>query len=211
MITKITGQLVALSGDVVTLKLGGFEYQVLIPEFTRRQLQGQLNQEISLHTIEYLEGNPMQGRLTPRLVGFISEVEREFFELFCSVDGVGAKKALRAMIQPVKDVATAIEDQDAKTLSTLPGIGPAMADRIVAKLRRKMPKFALMVDHREPREAQVEPDVVAETFQVLRTLGHNESDARRLMDAALAAKKKYKDVETLLQAIYKQSHQKGQE
>jgi len=208
LITKITGQLVAFSDDVATLQVAGFEYQVLIPEFTRRQLQGRLNREISLHTIEYLEGNPMQGRLTPRLVGFVTEVEREFFELFCSVDGVGVKKALRAMIQPVKDVATAIEDQDAKTLSTLPGIGPATADRIVAKLRRKMPKFALMVDRHQPREGQVEPDVVSETFQVLRTLGHSESDARRLMDAALAAKKSYKDVETLLQAIYKQSHQK---
>jgi len=206
LITKITGRLVALSDDVLTLKLGGFEYEVLIPEFTRRQLQGQLNQEISLHTIEYLEGNPMQGRMTPRLVGFTSEVEREFFELFCSVDGVGVKKALRAMVRPVKEVATTIEEQDAKGLSTLPGIGAAMADRIIAKLRRKVPKFALMVDRGEPREALVEPDVVAETFQVLRTLGHTESEARRLMDTALATKKKYKDVESLLQAIY--THQK---
>ncbi len=86
----------------------------------------------------------MQGRMTPRLIGFLSEIEREFFELFCSVDGVGVKKALRAMVRPVKEVATAIEEQDAKTLSSLPGIGPAMAERIIAKLRRKVPKFALM-------------------------------------------------------------------
>ncbi|HYW81597.1 MAG TPA: Holliday junction DNA helicase RuvA, partial [Thermoguttaceae bacterium] len=70
MITKITGQLAALKDDSLTLRIDAFEHQVLIPEFTRRQLQSELNQEISLHTIEYLEGNPMQGRLTPRLIGF---------------------------------------------------------------------------------------------------------------------------------------------
>ena len=208
MITKITGQLVALADDVLTLRLGGFEYEVLIPEFTRRQLQGEVSREISLHTIEYLEGNPMQGRMTPRLIGFLTDVEREFFELFCSVDGVGARKALRAMVRPVKEVATAIEEQDAKFLSSLPGIGPAMADRIIAKLRRKVPKFALMVAREAEYEADVQPDVIAETFEVLRSLGHSESDARRLMDAALSAKKKYKDVESLLQAVYQMSHGK---
>ena len=169
MITKITGQLVALHDDALTLKIDAFEHEVLIPEFNRRQLQNEQNQTISLHTIEYLEGNPMQGRMTPRLIGFLSEVEREFFELFCSVDGVGVKKALRAMVRPVKEVATAIEEQDAKVLASLPGIGPAMSERIIAKLRRKVPKFALMVASGEPHAAEVEPDIVSETYEVLRT------------------------------------------
>ncbi|MEN6365387.1 MAG: Holliday junction branch migration protein RuvA [Thermoguttaceae bacterium] len=207
MITKITGQLVALHDDGLILKVDAFEYEVLIPECNRRQLQNELGQTVSLHTIEYLEGNPMQGRMTPRLIGFLSEVEREFFELFCSVDGVGVKKALRAMVRPVKEVATAIEEQDAKGLAALPGIGPAMAERVVAKLRRKVPKFALMVARDEVREAEVESDVVSETYEVLRSLGHSESEARRLLDAALSVKKKYKDVQTLIEAIYQQSHQ----
>ncbi len=205
MITKITGQLAALKNDVLTLRIDALEHEVLIPEFTRRQLQRELNQQISLHTIEYLEGNPMQGRMTPRLVGFLSEAEREFFELFCSVDGVGVKKALRAMVRPVKEVATAIEEQDAKALSGLPGIGPATAERIIAKLRRKVPKFALMVAQQQITEAEVRPDVVSETFEVLRSLGHSESDARRLMDSALSSKRKFKDVQELLQAVYQQS------
>ncbi|MGO8689903.1 MAG: Holliday junction branch migration protein RuvA [Thermoguttaceae bacterium] len=206
MITKITGQLIALEENVLALGVGAFEYEILIPEFTRRQLQGQIGQEISLHTVDYLEGNPMQGRMTPRLIGFLSEIEREFFDLFCSVDGVGVKKALRAMVRPVKEVATAIEEQDATLLSALPGIGPAMSERIIAKLRRKVPKFALMVAQQEVHEAEVESDVVVETFEVLRRLGHSESDARKLLDAALSAKKKYADVQGLLQAIYQQSH-----
>jgi holliday junction DNA helicase RuvA len=192
--------------DELILKVNAFEYQVLIPEFARRQLQRSLGSEIQLHTIEYLEGNPMQGRMTPRLIGFLNEVEREFFDLFCSVDGVGVKKALRAMVRPVKEIATAIEDQDTKSLSALPGVGPATAERIIAKLRRKVPKFALMVTQEEAREAEVEPDVVSQTFEVLCNLGHSESDARRLLDTALAAKKKYADVQAVLQAIYQQSH-----
>ncbi|NQU20804.1 MAG: Holliday junction DNA helicase RuvA [Candidatus Nealsonbacteria bacterium] len=206
MITKITGHLVALKDDVLTLRIEAFEYEVLIPEFTRRQLQHELNREISLHTIEYLEGNPMQGRLTPRLIGFLSEVEREFFELFCSVDGVGVRKALRAMVRPVKEVATAIEEQDAKGLSSLPGIGPAMSERIIAKLRRKVPKFALMVARKEV-DSDIESDVVSETFEVLRGLGHSESDARRLIDTALTTKKKVKDVQSLLHAIYQHTQE----
>lgn len=208
MITKITGQLVELQEDELALKIGAIEYQVLIPEYTRRHLQASLQQEVTLHTIQYLEGNNMQGRMTPRLIGFLTEVEREFFDLFCSVDGVGVRKALRAMVRPVKEIATAIEEQDAKTLSSLPGVGPATADRIIAKLRRKVPKFALMVIREESHEAEVQPDIVSETYQVLLTLGHSESDARRLLDSVLATKKKFSDVQSMLQAIYQQTSQK---
>jgi Holliday junction DNA helicase RuvA len=206
VITKITGELAALHDDALTLRIEAFEYEVLVPEANRRQLQQRLGQQVSLFTIEYLEGNPMQGRMTPRLIGFLNEAEREFFELFCSVDGVGVKKALRAMVRPVKEVAVAIEEQDLKSLSSLPGVGPATAERIVANHRRKVPKFALLVAPDEKREAEVEPDVVAETFQVLRGLGHSDSDARRLLDSVLATKTKYKDVEGLIRAIYEQSH-----
>jgi len=206
VITRITGRLLVVSEEHVTLAVGPFEYEVLIPEFCRRQLQQQIGHDVSLHTIDYLEGNPMQGRLTPRLVGFLSEVEREFFNLFCSVDGVGVKKALRAMIRPVPEVARAIEEQELKSLSALPGIGPAMAERIVAKLRRKVPKFALLVARDFPSGADVERDVVEETYEVLRTLGHSEADCRRLIETALSRKKKYKDVQELLTAVYDQTH-----
>jgi Holliday junction DNA helicase RuvA len=81
-----------------------------------------------------------------------------------------------------------------------------LSERIVAKLRRKVPKFALLVAREEPHEADVEPDVVGDTFEVLRSLGHSESDARRLLDAALSQKKKYKSVEELIQAVYQQTH-----
>jgi Holliday junction DNA helicase RuvA len=206
MITKITGIPIGVEGDILTLAVGAFEYEVLIPEFTRRQLQAAIGRETSLHTIEYLEGNQMASRLTPRLVGFLNPIEREFFELFCQVDGVGVKKALRAMVRPVQEVAALIEEQDAKGLAALPGIGPATAERVIAKLRRKVPKFALLVGRDLPADAATERDVLSETFDALRALGHGESDARRLLDEALARKKKYKDVDELLRAVYDQRH-----
>ncbi|MBW8883745.1 MAG: Holliday junction DNA helicase RuvA, partial [Planctomycetia bacterium] len=85
MITKISGNLLRLDEDSATLNVEAFEYQVFIAESTRRVLQSQVGQPISLHTIYYMDGDPSRGRVTPRLVGFISEVEREFFEMFCSV------------------------------------------------------------------------------------------------------------------------------
>lgn len=206
MITKITGIPLAVAGDVLTLAVGAFEYEVLVPEFARRQLQAQIGRETSLHTIEYLEGNQMSSRMTPRLIGFLNPNEREFFELICQVDGVGVKKALRAMVRPVAEVAAMIEDQDPKGLAALPGIGPATAERIIAKLRRKVPKFALLVAHDVPEGVSTERDVMSETFDALRSLGHSEADARRLVDEALGRKKKYKDVDELLRAVYEHRH-----
>ena len=161
MITRITGVLVDLNDVRATIRIGGFEYEVLIPDMVRRQLQAKMNEEVSLRTIEYLDGNPQQGRLTPRIIGFMNEAEKEFFELFCSVDGVGVKKALRAMVRPVREVAEAIEEQDVKTLSTLPGVGAAVAERIIAKLRRKMTKFALMIAAKLPAGQESSSDLMS--------------------------------------------------
>jgi holliday junction DNA helicase RuvA len=206
VITKISGMLLRLDEDAATLEAAPFEYAVFVAESTRRVLQGLVGQPVSLHTIYYHDGDPSRGRVTPRLVGFLSDVEREFFEMFCSVDGVGAKKALRAMVRPVQDIAVMIEEQDAKGLSSLPGVGAATADRIIAKLRRKMSKFALLVAQAQDYEAEVKRDVVQETFEALRALGHTDADARRLLDGVLKSKRKFADVEAVLQAIYQQSH-----
>ncbi|MBP5623125.1 MAG: Holliday junction branch migration protein RuvA [Thermoguttaceae bacterium] len=207
MIVKITGKLVALFDERAIIEAGAFQYETLVPDFTRRQLQSEIGKDVSLHTIDYIDGNPQQGRLTPKLIGFLTEIEREFFELFCSVDGVGSKKALRAMVRPVREIAGAIEEQDVKFLSQLPGVGPSTAERIVAKLRRKVPKFALMVarpgDAACSDGAPQEPDVVTETFEALVSLGHSEAEARRMIETVVeGSRKKFKDSGDLIQAIY---------
>jgi Holliday junction DNA helicase RuvA len=203
LITRITGKLVSLQDNEAALDVGAFEYQVFVPEFVRRQMQSLIGQSVSLRTIEYLEGNPQQGRMTPRLVGFMSDAEREFFELVCSVDGVGVKKALRAMVRPVREVATAIEEQDVKQLTTLPGIGPAVAERVVAKLRRKMARFALIVAKEFPADDSIDRSVLDDTFEALVALGHSPSDARDKIEAATeGSKQKFKSSEELIRQIY---------
>lgn len=205
MITEIKGTLIALSDESAILEVDSLRYEVLVPDFSRRVIQLKLGQVVSLLTVHYIDGNPTKGgRMTPRLVGFVTEIERDFFDLFCSVDGVGVKKALRAMVRPVQDIAVAIEEQDVKTIASLPGIGPATSERIIAKLRRKMAKFALLVTQQATATdpAATPSDVLTETYQILLTLGHSEPDARRLIDQALVGRPKFKDVEAMLQAVY---------
>src|SRR5947209_19373238 len=144
MITKITGKLTRILNEEIRLQVGPLEYQVLVPEFVRRSLQHQHDQEITLHTSHYLEGNPAHGRMVPRIIGFQNEAELEFFDLFCTVDKVGVRKAMKALVRPIKEIADAIQRQDNKWLTSLPGIGAATAEQVVATLRRKVTKFALM-------------------------------------------------------------------
>ena len=208
MIRKISGSLERVEPTAIELAVGSIVHEVLVPDMVRSQLQAKLGSQISLYTLEYLEGNPTRGNLVPRIVGFLSEVEREFFELFCEVDGVGVRKALRAMVRPVGEVATAIEEQNAAVLSKLPGVGAATAERIIAKLRRKMPKFALLVAKDSPPGVPAGSDVLSETADVLRSLGHSEADARRLVDGLRDNGRKIKDVQAALELIYKQTHAK---
>lgn len=206
MISRITGQLVALRDTDATLAVGDFEYQVLVPEFVRRQLQSKLEQTVSLRTIQYIEGNPQKGgRMAPRLVGFLHEAEREFFDLICQVDGVGSRKALTAMVRPVREVAEAIEEQDVKVLSALPGIGPAMAERIVAKLRRKMARFALLIESEAPAQDAESRGVLSDAYDALVALGHSGPDARAKIEQVCDGGRKFKTVDDLLREVYQQN------
>lgn len=203
MITKITGKLVSLFEERIILEIPPLELEVSVPEYTRRQLQGEIGKAVHLYTIAYIDGNQMQNRMIPRLLGFMTETEREFFELLCTVDGFGSKKALKAMVRPVREIAEAIEEQNVKFLAGLPGIGSATAERIVAKLRRKVPKFALMVSKSLDNTTDQPLDVVSETYEALVSLGHTEAEARRLIDTVLEnSKKPFKDSAELIQAIY---------
>jgi Holliday junction DNA helicase RuvA len=209
MITKVTGQLNRVLDEEVRLQVGGLEYQVLVPEFVRRQLQLRTGQEVTLHTSEYLEGNPMQGRMVPRLIGFLSEPELEFFDLICTVDKVGTRKAIKALMRPIREIADAIQRQDAKWLTTLPGIGPATAEQMVATLRRKVTRYALMPDRAGKGPAAVEQSAVdanllEDAYQALLSIGHTPLEARSRLDKVLVGGRTFKSVEDVLLEIYKQ-------
>lgn len=220
MLTLVRGILRGVEEESLTLAIAsGFELEVLIPDYARRQLQGRVGEMVSLHTIFDLEGNQMSGRFRPRLLGFLTPIDREFFEIFCSVDGVGVRKALRSMVRPVRELACLIQEQDVAMLSTLPGIGEATAERIVAKLRRKVGKFALMIGPVATEEEKVsglgkaaagsngspaaaEPDVLRDTYAALLSVGHSEAQARQLIDRVLSGKRKFKSVADMIDAIY---------
>lgn len=206
MITKITGVLTRLLDEEARLQVGALEYQVLVPDFVRRQLQDRLGQEVTLHTSHYHEGNPMQGRVVPRLIGFVHETDMEFFDLFCTVDKVGVRKAMKALVRSVKEIADAIQRQDAKWLTTLPGIGPATAEQIVATLRRKVTRFALVPSEATPGKdrAQVGGDILEDAFQALLGLGHSPGEARSRLDKILDGGKSFASVADILKEIYKQ-------
>ncbi len=215
MITKITGALNRVLDEEVRLQVGALEYQVLVPEFIRRRIQGSIGQELTLHTSHYFDGNPMQGRVVPRLIGFTTEAELDFFELFCTVDKVGTRKALKAMVRPIKEIADAIQRQDSKWLTTLPGVGAATAEQIIATLRRKVTKYALMTPAEERREGGTEDrrdaspavvvdgNVMEDAYQALMSVGHSPQEARNRLDKVLACGKAFKSVEEVLLEIYK--------
>jgi Holliday junction DNA helicase RuvA len=203
MMTRIAGLLVRVAEDEVRLQVGPIEYQVLVPDLVRRALQLKVGEEVVLHTLHYFEGNPTKGgRMTPRLVGFQNEAEIEFFDLFCTVDGIGVKTALKASVRPIKEIAGMIQRQDVAGLATLPGVSTSTAERIVAKLRKKVAKFALMAYGAEPTPAVVEPTAMEEAFLALVSVGHQDAEARRLIDSVLVGGKKFKTAEELLLAVF---------
>jgi Holliday junction DNA helicase RuvA len=209
MITKISGTIARVLDEEVRLQVGALEYQVLVPECVRRLIQMKNDQEVTLHTIEYLEGSQMSNRMVPRLVGFTTEAELEFFELFCTVEKIGVKKALKALARPVKEIADAIQRQDAKWLTTLPGIGVSTAEQIVATLRKKVTRFALMPgpasrdESTAPTPADAaQGDVLADAYNALLSVGHTPSDARDMLDKAIASRKSFASVEDILMMIY---------
>jgi Holliday junction DNA helicase RuvA len=227
MITKMTGLLTRVLDDEVRLQIGPFEYQVLIPEAVRRHIQLRVGQEVTFHITEYLEGNSGGNRFVPRRIGFNTEIELEFFELFCTVEKIGSKKALKAMARPVKEIADAIARQDSRWLSTLPGIGATTAEQIVTTLKRKVTKFAMMSAPTEPPAEEpkangkpskkkadapeAEPLVTAadgqlieDVYQALMGLGHNPIEARNKLDGLLTCGKPFKSFQEAMTIIYAQ-------
>jgi len=223
MITRMTGLLTRVLDDEARLQVGAIEYQLLVSEAVRRHIQMRIGQEVTFHVTEYLEGNSGGNRFIPRRIGFNSEAELEFFDLFCTVEKIGAKKALKAMARPVKEIADAISRQDARWLSTLPGIGATTAEQIVTTLKRKVMKFAAMNgeplepgtrsgepgasatggkrDRERPEEAAT-GRLIDDVYQALMSLGHNPLEARNRLDSLLTSGKSFRNVQDAITLIY---------
>ena len=136
-----------------------------------------------------------QNQPRPVLIGFTSELDKEFFEKLITVKDVGPLVAARSLAAPVGEIAAAIARQDEAYLRRLPGIGPQKAKNIVAQLHGKVAKFALVADGRSaearvrraaalPRDDEALRGMVFEVM--VKQLGHRPSEAAQLIAAALA-------------------------
>jgi len=105
------------------------------------RLQEQVGQRVSLLTLHFVESQNQGATLLPRLAGFLSQRDRDFFELFTTCKGVGNKRALRAMSMEPAVIAMAIADRDIAQLQLLPEIGKRMAETIIATLHGKVDRF----------------------------------------------------------------------
>jgi Holliday junction DNA helicase RuvA len=143
MIARIEGQLIELSKASGLVKVGPITYEVMLGGYAVSKLGGKIGADIELHTIEYMEGTPGKGNLTPRMVGFLSLTDKDFFTKYTSVKGLGVKKGLKSLTMPIATIANAIEAGDEKMLITLPAVGKRLAQLIIAELKGKVESFAV--------------------------------------------------------------------
>ena len=143
MIARIEGKLVKLDSESCLVQVGAVGYEVMLPGYCVGALSERIGGDISLCTMEYYEGTPGGGNMIPKMIGFLSSEERDFFTKFISVKGIGIKKGLRSISIPIATIAAAIEQGDEKTLMTLPAVGKRMAQQIIAELSGKVESFAV--------------------------------------------------------------------
>src|SRR5687768_15272884 len=141
MISALTGELQRVDEDRLHLRVGPMLVEMLIPASDVPLLQAGVGEEMTFHTMLYLEGDASGGNIEPRLVGFLRPEDKRFFEKFITVKGIGPKKALKALVFPAGEVAQAIESKDTRFLVGLPQIGRRMAEQIVAELAGKVAEF----------------------------------------------------------------------
>lgn len=213
MIYKIKGRLDSLTGNTAVVENNGIYYQVMVPSGIYEELKGRIaekkGQEIEFYTIYYIDGGIGMGNIYPNLVGFLTPTDREFFQLFTTVKGLGTKKALKSMVLPMGEIARAIEEGDVKTLTKLPHIGGRTAEKVIAELKGKMAKFALSRDTQPlSRQGEIREDLMVEGQEVLMQLGYKKSQAVGMLEKAIRSKKKIKDTEELISIVFKESRGK---
>ena len=202
MIAKIKGKVIEESDASVVIDLNGISYEVFLPGAVKESINLEINsgQEIELETYHYFQ--MAQSSAVPILIGFKNQIEREFFEKFISVSGVGPKAACKALSEPFSLIAGAIDSGDDVFLKKLPGIGAQRARLIVAKLQGKVGKFGLIQDgDHEYKEEQ--ENIKDEALSVLAQLQYKRVEANTMIDKALKRNSEIKTCEELLNEVYK--------
>jgi len=203
MIARIEGKLVNLDSVSALVQIGAVVYEVMLPGYCVNALSDKVGSDITLCTMEYYEGTPAGGNLIPRMVGFLSAGERDFFRKFISVKGVGIKKGLRSLSIPIATIATAIENGDDKILISLPSVGKRMAQQIVAELKGKVGDFAIGAEAgRAGAEAIFKPFQI-EAMEILIAWGERRNEAMELIELACRRHPDIKSAEALVPLVYR--------
>ncbi len=201
MICRLTGRLTEIGEDSAVLETGGLGYEVLLPALALTELSQRRGEELTLFTLQHFEGNPAGSHLVPRLIGFLTAGDRDFFRLFTRVKGISFRRALRAMCLPVPQIAAAIESGDARLLTSLPEIGKKTAAQVVAELQGKLQAFVVAAEPTRP--AAVLNDAQRIAVEILVQWGDRRADAQRWVAAAVEAEPHLVKPEDIVRAAYR--------
>jgi Holliday junction DNA helicase RuvA len=202
MIGHIAGKVIKSGTDFLLIEVSGISYEVLLPQTVMQRVKESQDSDghINLVTYHYHQIEP--SRSVPVLIGFINEIERDFFQQFITVSGIGPRAALRALNKPISVIAQAIDDGNIDFLKSLPGIGQQRAREIVAKLQGKVGKFGLIQDS-YISEQEAKKDFADDALAVLIQLQYKKSEARQMINKVLKEFPSLKTSEELLNEIYR--------
>jgi holliday junction DNA helicase RuvA len=203
MIVRINGRLSEISEDSAILDREGIAYEILVPSCALAELSAYRGEAVTLHTLEYLEGNAAGGNMTPRMIGFLHPEDRAFFKQFITVKGIGVRKGLRALAEPVARIAAQIEAGDAAALGRLPGIGRRMSEQIIAELRGKVTAHAYAAqDVPSATKKELSTDQ-RDAIEILVAWGDSRSDAERWIARAAQLHSDLESPEAWVRAAYR--------
>jgi holliday junction DNA helicase RuvA len=203
MISRITGKISEKGSNYLVLDLGGLGYDIFIPACVMQRVDESTGADgkITLLTYHYYQVD--QAKSVPILIGFLSQVEKDFFEVFITVSGIGPRAALKALNKPISLIAKAIDEGDLVFLKSLPGIGEQRAKEIVAKLQNKVGKFGLIQDHDMQAKTSVK-GISEEALDVLLQLEYKRAEAIGMIKKVLELNTQVNTTEELLNLVYKQ-------
>jgi Holliday junction DNA helicase RuvA len=182
MIGKLKGIIDSYGEDYIILDVGGVGYLVHCSSRTLQMLPAS-GEAATLSIETYVREDQI------RLFGFLTDVEREWFRLLQTVQGVGAKVAMSVLgaFKPA-DLASAIAMGDKATIKRAPGIGPKVAERIVTELKDKAPAFTALDPAVIRLAGSVEekraPQPVLDAVSALVNLGYGQPQASAAIAAA---------------------------
>lgn len=194
MFAFIKGILVEATPSQAIVETQGVGYQIYIPANVFSKLP-QIGDEVKLHT-SYVVREASQ-----TLYGFTNANEREIFDTFMTVSGIGPKLALSLIGHLHGDaLQLAIQNHDIPTLCKVPGIGKKTAERLIIELRDKLAALlpAQSNEHAISLPSDPKAQLVRDAMSTLINLGYNQIVAQKAIKATLNEAELIEDLPTLI-------------